>query len=150
MLSDLFPALANNRWLSYLKVRGGWTRVGSDAGPYQLATVYNGSSTKFGGLPLFSLANTSNNAQLKPERTTAQEGGVELSMLDDRLTFDGTYYVKKTRDQIIPLTTAPATGFSSAVINAGQISNRGFEASVTARPIRADERASAGARRSTT
>ena len=57
VLSDMFPALANNRWLSYLKLRGGWTRVGSDAGPYQLATVYNGSSNKFGGLPLFSLAN---------------------------------------------------------------------------------------------
>jgi TonB-linked SusC/RagA family outer membrane protein len=136
VLSDMFPTLANNRWLSYLKVRGGWTRVGSDAGPYQLATVYNGSSNKFGGLPLFSLADRSNNSQLKPERTTAQEGGVELSVLDDRVTFDGTYYVKKTRDQIIPLTTAPATGFSSAVINAGQISNRGFEASVTAKPIR--------------
>ena len=41
-----------------------------------------------------------------------------------------------TRDQIIPLTTAPATGFQSTVINAGQISNRGFEASVTARILR--------------
>ena len=101
--------------------------------------MYNGSSSKFGGLPLFSLADRSNNAQLKPERTTAQEGGLEMSVLDDRLTIDGTYYLKKTRDQIIPLTTAPATGFSSAVINAGQISNRGFEASVTARPIRVDE-----------
>ena len=136
VLSDLFPALANNRWLSYLKARGGWARVGSDAGPYQLATVYNGNSNKFGSLPQFSLANTANNANLKPEQTTAQEGGIELSILNDRLTFDGTYYVKKTRDQIIPLTTAPATGFSSAVINAGQISNRGFEASISARPLR--------------
>ena len=101
-----------------------------------MATVYNGNSNKFGSLPQFSLANTANNANLKPEQTTAQEGGLELSILNDRLTFDGTYYVKKTRDQIIPLTTAPATGFSSAVINAGQISNRGFEASVTARPVR--------------
>ena len=136
VLSDMFPSLANNRWLSYLKVRGGWTRVGSDAGPYQLATVYNGNSNKFGGLPQFSLDNRSNNAQLKPERTTAQEGGVEVSLLDDRLSLDATYYVKKTRDQIIPLTTAPATGFSSTIINAGQISNRGIEASLTARPIR--------------
>lgn len=136
VLSDMIPALANTRWLSYLKLRGGWTRVGSDAGPYQLATTYRGSSNKFAGAALFSLSDTSANANLKPERTTAQEGGVELSVLNDRLTFDGTYYVKKTRDQIIPLTTAPATGFGFAVINAGQISNRGFEATVTARPVR--------------
>jgi hypothetical protein len=31
---------------------------------------------------------------------------------------------------------APASGFSSTVINAGQISNRGFEATINARPIR--------------
>jgi TonB-linked SusC/RagA family outer membrane protein len=136
VLSDMIPALANTRWLSYLKLRGGWTRVGSDAGPYQLATVYRGSSNKFAGAALFSLSDTSANSNLRPERTTAQEGGIELSVLNDRLTFDGTYYVKKTRDQIIPLTTAPATGFGFAVINAGQISNRGFEASVTARPLR--------------
>jgi len=136
VLSDLIPALTNNRVLSYLKLRGGWTRVGSDAGPYQLATVYNGSSLKFGGLPLFTLDNRSQNANLKPERTTGSEGGLELSLFDDRITFDGTYYAKLTRDQIIPLTTAPASGFADAIINAGQVSNRGFEASVTARPVR--------------
>ena len=32
VLSDMFPTLANDRWLSYLKLRGGWARVGSDAG----------------------------------------------------------------------------------------------------------------------
>jgi TonB-linked SusC/RagA family outer membrane protein len=135
ILSDMIPALADNRYLSYLKVRGGWTRVGSDGAPYQLATVYNGSSNKFGSLPLFSLANTSNNPNLKPERTESAEGGIELSLFDDRVTFDGTYYAKITRDQIIPLTTAPATGFSSTIVNAGQISNRGFEASITAKPV---------------
>jgi TonB-linked SusC/RagA family outer membrane protein len=136
ILSDMVPALANNKYLSYLKVRGGWTRVGSDGAPYQLATVYNGNSAKFGSLPLFSLANTSNNPNLKPERTESAEGGVEVSLFDDRLTLDGTYYTKITRDQIIPLTTAPATGFQSTIINAGQISNRGYEASITARPVR--------------
>jgi TonB-linked SusC/RagA family outer membrane protein len=136
VLSDMIPALANNRYLSYLKVRGGWTRVGSDAGPYQLATVYQGNSNKFGGLPLFSLANTSANANLKPEQTTAQEGGVEVSLLDDRISLDATYYTKRTRDQIISLTTAPATGFSATAINAGEISNKGVEASLTARPLR--------------
>ena len=136
VLTDLFPKLADYDWLTYVKLRGGWTRVGSDAAPYQLATVYNGTSAKFAGLPLFSLADASANANLKPERTTGQEGGLEVSLFNDRLSFDGTYYIKKTRDQIIPLTVAPATGFSSTVINAGQISNRGFEMTVNARPIR--------------
>jgi TonB-linked SusC/RagA family outer membrane protein len=140
VISDLFPAITNNGILSYLKFRGGWTRVGSDAAPYQLQTLYNGATTKFGSLPLYSLDNKSANANLKPEQTTAQEGGIEFALLDDRVTFDGTYYSKISRNQILPLTTAPATGFSSTVINAGQLSNRGYELSVTLRPFRTTPR----------
>ena len=136
VLSDLLPAISSNGIVSYLKLRGSWTRVGSDAAPYQLATLYNGDTRKFAGLPLYSLANRSANAQLKPEQTTGQEGGIEFALLDDKVTFDGTYYSKISRNQILPLTTAPATGFSSTVINAGQLSNRGFELSMTVRPFR--------------
>ncbi|MGQ0648262.1 MAG: TonB-dependent receptor domain-containing protein [Gemmatimonadaceae bacterium] len=98
--------------MTFLKVRGGNAQVGSDAAPYQLQTLYFGSSNKFSGAALYPLDNKSANAALKPERTTGPEVGAELSLFDDRLTIDGTYYVKKTRDQIIPLTIAPATGFS--------------------------------------
>lgn len=136
VVSDLFPSITRNGVLSYLKLRGGLAKVGSDAGPYQLATLYNGSSSKFGGLPLYTLANTSANAALKPEQTTSSEGGVEVSLFDERLTIDATYFLKLTRDQILPLTIAPATGFSATTINAGQISNRGIEAMITARPVR--------------
>lgn len=135
VLSEMFPRITGNNVLSYLKLRGGYARVGSDAGPYQLQTLYNGSSNKFNGLPLYSLSNTSANAALKPERTTGTEGGVEFSLFDDLVTVDATYFLKLTRDQILPLTIAPATGFSATVINAGQISNRGFDAMVTARPV---------------
>ena len=135
IVSDLFPAITNNGVLTYLKARGSWTRVGSDALPYQLRTLYSGNANKFGGLAQYSLQNASANANLKPERTTGQEGGIEFALFDDRITFDGTMYNKVTRDQIINLTVAPATGFTSTVINAGQITNKGFEASATIRPI---------------
>ena len=136
LLSDLMPAITNSGVLSYLKVRGSWAKVGSDAGPYQLQTVYNGNSSKLGSLPQFSLGDQSANSALKPEQTIGREGGVEFGLFDDRLTVDATYYQKFTRDQILPLSVTPASGFSSTVINAGQISNRGIEASVTARILR--------------
>jgi TonB-linked SusC/RagA family outer membrane protein len=136
LVSDLMPGITNGGMLSYLKVRGSWARVGSDAGPYQLQTVYSGNSSKFNGLAQFSLGDRSANANLKPEQTTGQEGGVEFGMFDDRVTVDATYYQKITRDQILPLTVSRASGFSSTVINAGQVSNRGIEASVTARVLR--------------
>jgi hypothetical protein len=133
VLSDKFPSITNNGVLSSLKLRAGYALVGSDAAPYQLQTLYNGSSNKFNSLPLYGLSNTSANPALKPERTTSTEAGVELALFDDRITVDATYFQKLTRDQIIPLTIAPATGFTATTINAGQISNKGVEAMVTAR-----------------
>src|SRR6185295_8604472 len=110
ILSDLMPALTSNGMLSYLKLRGSWAKVGSDAGPYQLQTVYSGNSSKFGSLAQFSLGDQSANPNLKPESTTGQEGGVEFGLFNDRLTVDATYYNKVTRDQILPLTVTPASG----------------------------------------
>jgi len=131
LVSDMFPSITKGGFITYLKLRGSYAQVGSDAQAYQLATLYAGDSRKFGGRSLFSLSNTTANPNLKPEKTLGQEGGIELSMFDDKLTVDATYYSKITKDQIIALTVAPATGFSQASINAGQMSNKGIEAQVT-------------------
>ncbi len=131
ILSDVFPAITNGGYLSYVKLRGSIANVGSDALPYQLANLYNGNTNKFSGLALYSLSNSSNNAALKPERTKGQEIGMELGMLDDRMTFDGTFYTKESRDQILPLSLPQGSGFTQTVINAGLMTNKGFEMSVT-------------------
>ena len=135
VISELFPSLQGGV-LSYLKVRGGWARVGNDADPYQLATVYNGQPTQFGSHPQFTLGNSIANSVLKPEQTTGVEGGIEFGLLDDRLTFDVTYYTQSTEDQIIPVSLSPTTGFSSMVVNAGKMTNKGVEALVSAVPIK--------------
>jgi len=135
VVSDLLPAITKGGWVSFMKVRGGWAQVGSDAQPYQLQTTFAGSSNKFGGRTQFSLPDQSANSVLKPERTYGTEGGIEVSLLDDKVTVDATLYNKITKNQIFPLTTASAIGYSSAVVNAGQMSNKGVEAMVTLRTL---------------
>ena len=137
VLTNALPRL-KSRWLSYAKLRGAFARVGSDASPYQLQTVFNGSSTKFGSLPQFSLSDNLANAFLKPEQTTSAETGVELAFLDNRVTLDASYYDKETKNQILNLIIPPTSGYSTQAINAGQISNKGFEATVGVTPIRSD------------
>jgi len=136
LLSELMPGITSSGIISYAKIRGSWAKVGSDAGPYQLQTTYSGNASKFGSLAQFSLGDRSANSNLKPEQTTGREGGLEIGLFNDRLTVDATYYQKITRDQILPLTVTPASGFSSSVINAGQMSNRGIEATISARMLR--------------
>jgi hypothetical protein len=135
VLSDLFPSITKGGWINYLKLRGGFAEVGADAGAYQLQTTFSGSSNKFGGRTLFTLPNASANAGLKPERTVGTEGGFEVSLFNDRLTVDATYYEKKTKDQIFAMSMAPSIGYSSAYINAGQMSNKGVEAQFTLRTL---------------
>jgi hypothetical protein len=133
VLSDALPSLRNSV-LSYLKVRGSIAKVGNDALPYQLRTVYNGSANKFNGLPQFSLSDVVANAELKPEITTSAEGGVEMSFFNGRANLDASYYGKNTRDQIFNLAVSPATGFGAKSINAGSVTNKGIEGLLTVIP----------------
>jgi len=135
VLTEAIPAL-RSRTLSFAKIRGSIAQVGTDADPYKLRTVYNGSSNKFAGLPLFSLDNTIANANLKPEITRSDEAGLELGFFNGRISLDATYYSKSTRNQILNLTLPPSSGFGSVAINAGEIQNKGAEVLIGATPLR--------------
>jgi TonB-linked SusC/RagA family outer membrane protein len=135
VLSDAFPSIKRGP-LSYLKLRASSAKVGADAAPYSLATTYSGQSTKFAGLPRFTLNDNIANANLKPEITTSTEGGFELGLLDGRASIDATWYKKNTKDEIIALTVSQASGFSTVTINAGNLQNTGFEGILNLTPIR--------------
>ncbi len=137
VLSDAIPAIKNHG-ISYLKIRGSVAQVGNDASPYELRTTYSGLSSKFNGLPQFTLGDAINNPTLKPEITKSSEGGVELGLLDGRVTLDGSLYKKATTNQIYNVPISQTTGFSSKLINAGEIDNTGVEALLTLIPIRMD------------
>lgn len=134
VLTQVFPALRSA--FSYAKLRGAYAHVGSDADPYQLLTTYNGSATKFGSLPQYSLSDNLANPDLKPELTASAEVGAELQFLGDRVTLDASYYSKTTSDQILRLLVPASSGYTSQAINAGKIKNAGIEASVSMTPIR--------------
>ncbi len=124
----------NSSFLSYGKLRGSWTRVGNDTDPYQLAAVY-GAGTPWGGQPSFTAPNRLPNANLKPEQTTGVEAGADLGLLDNRVTLNATAYQKSTTNQILPVSISSTTGFTSAVVNSGDVRNRGLELAATIRPV---------------
>jgi TonB-linked SusC/RagA family outer membrane protein len=134
VLTDAFSALRND-YLSYLKVRGSWARVGNDTDPYQLATVFQGNPNKFGGLSQFTLGNNQLLPDLEPENTTSVEAGIEAGFFDGRATIDLTGYAKETQNQIYLVPVSPTTGFANKLINAGTMQNKGFEALLTLVPL---------------
>src|SRR5258705_813257 len=113
-------------WLSYGKLRASWTRVGNDTDPYQLKAVY-GTGTQWRGQPSFTAPDRLPNLALKPEQTTGEEIGADLGFFRDKLILNATVYQKSTTDQILPVSISGATGYSSAVVNSGEVRNRGIE-----------------------
>lgn len=132
LLSEAFGW--RSKAVNYLKIRGGWSQVGADANPYQLATVFT-SETAFNGNPLQSSSTIGMNPNLKPEKTSSIEAGFEAAFWDNRLYLDFTYYKTDSCNQILKLATTAASGYTSQVRNAGHIRNRGYEIQLGAVPI---------------
>jgi len=122
-----------SRVLSYGKVRAGWTRVGNDTDPYQLAAVYG--CTPWGGLPSCSASDRLPTPNLKPEETTGKEIGADLGLFDNRLSLNATVYQKSTTNQILPVSISSTTGYRQKVVNSGNVRNRGIELAATLTPI---------------
>lgn len=140
----VFSELAKTSWMSYGKLRANYAEVGGDAPLYTVRDFYvsdvdanSGQEvTSFGGNPLFSVAGTKNNTELRPERTKSFEIGAEMSLFRSRLGFDVSYYDARTVDQILPLTVSTATGYSRKYLNSGTIQNRGIEVALYGIPVK--------------
>ncbi|WP_116128039.1 SusC/RagA family TonB-linked outer membrane protein [Lewinella sp. IMCC34183] len=109
--------------VDYLKLRANVAQVGNDTRAFSLRKTY-----PFATLPN-SVTNPDElpNANLKPERTNSYEVGLAGVFLGNRLRFDLTYYNSLAKDQIIRAGISPAAGFTSTVINAGEIETNGLE-----------------------
>ncbi|MEO6135667.1 MAG: TonB-dependent receptor, partial [Ginsengibacter sp.] len=123
-----------SEFLNYAKLRGGVSRVGKEADPYQLINTYL-FSAPFGSSPQLSPANIDLNKELKPETTTSSELGLELELLKRRLRIDVSAYNSNSYDQILGVDVSPTTGFKSKLLNAGKINNKGFEIQLGIKPV---------------
>jgi TonB-linked SusC/RagA family outer membrane protein len=130
--SVILSELAAVPGVSYAKMRLGWAQVGNDAAAYQLVDPYLAASQPFGDQPRFTASTRLRNFDLKPELTESWEVGGELRFLEDRFGIDVTYYNAETSNQIVPVNVTPLTGFTSRMMNAGTISNKGVELMVDA------------------
>jgi TonB-linked SusC/RagA family outer membrane protein len=115
--------------LSFGKLRASVAKVGTDTDPYSVYQTYT-VNQPYGTYPLLTVPDRIPNATLRPTISNSYEVGTELRFLANRVRFDANYYFRESKDQIIPLSIPSSTGFSSALINAGNIQNNGFEFSL--------------------
>ena len=133
----LFPAISagwvlseesffqDSNFFSYLKLRTSWGTTG------------NSPITNFPSLGLFEGGRYGDqsaivqtqipNPDLKWEKTTQLDIGLDFGLLGDRLSGQVDYYIKKTNDLLLNTNIPSTTGFATQLRNLGKMTNEGFE-----------------------
>ena len=121
------------------RLRGSWAEVGGGAAdPYKINFSY--SNVPSAGPPLQGVASSEiPNENLRPYTSTTYEGGFELKMFKGRLGMDFTWYSRKTTNDILNAAISSTSGYTSAVLNVGELSNKGIEFLLTGAPVRGDK-----------
>lgn len=118
--------LANNNWISTLRLRASWGQVGNDQignfdglGLYQVNGVYNNATgISYSQLP---------NPNLKWEKNQTTNFGIDFGFFDNRITGSVELYQKLTKDLLLTRPVQWTTGFTGYTENVGSIENKGIE-----------------------
>ncbi len=136
--SDALEFLRNSQAVSYAKLYASWNKTGNvTLSPYQLNNAYTQQNGfPFGGMVGFLPGLTNPNANIQPEFVTSYEAGMQISLLNNRLHLEGAYAYSDSKGQIFNATTSSSTGYNSARVNAGRLTNRVIELSVSGQLIK--------------
>ncbi len=137
IFTDAIKSLKNNYYLSYGKIRAAWSKTGNvGVGSYKLANVFGtGGGFPFGGVAGFTVGDQYANPNLKPEFITDKEVGLELGFFKNRVLLNAAYYMSSSVNQTLPIAISPTTGFTSTIINTGEMTNKGIELDLKVSPI---------------
>ena len=124
--------------ISEFKLRAGWGIVGNDrAQPYAWYGIVD-TMQKYiigGNMNTAYIPKTIENTDLRWEKTTQLDIGIDVAFLNNRVMFTADYYEKKTNDMLLSVPMPTSTGFSSALQNAGSMENKGFEFQISTKNI---------------
>ena len=125
--------LKDVEWLDRLIVRGSWGYTPKGAsGTNTYGGIYSALNEQYYDMgALIPQSIQLNNVDF--EKIYQTNASIELGVLDNKLTFSATYYIKTTKDLLQKDMSIPSSsGFSSiAWINDGSIQNKGWEAYIT-------------------
>ncbi len=130
-------------WLDDLKIRGGWGKTGNQSGigDYAYLQRYNITRVEWfvtgqeNSLPTISQANL-RTPDLRWETTTQTNLGIDFTAFRNRLTINLDYYYKLTSDMLMSVSLpSGAAAANNITRNEGEMTNRGFEATVSSRNL---------------
>jgi TonB-linked SusC/RagA family outer membrane protein len=133
--TEFWNELAIAKAFDLVKVRLAYGESGNltGIGAYSRFNTY--SSNSFLGRSALNSSSTLANENVKPERQSEIEYGLDLGMLNNRIGLTVNVYNKKVTDLLINRQLAPTNGFASLLDNFGALENRGYEVMLTLVPV---------------
>lgn len=128
----------NSGFIDFLKIRASWGQLGNQnlgsidgednnypfAASISFTPAYN-----FGGSIVGAAAQSSlGNPDIKWETTTQTDIGINLSMLDGKLSLEGDYFIRTAEDILFNQNNPGVTGVRTpTTVNIAEVENKGWE-----------------------
>ncbi|WP_339895754.1 TonB-dependent receptor [uncultured Algibacter sp.] len=118
--------MQNNGIFDFLKFRGSWGKLGNDNVPGSNGSITSTVvETALGDTRFSGLSTGSDFTSLKWEVTEETNVGLTARMFNNNLAIEADYYVRDTKDAVIPVQRPLIPGTTRN--NVGEIRNSGFE-----------------------
>ena len=141
--------LKDQNWLNEWKLRLGWGETGQQAlgDSFLYLPIYTISNNIGYMYPAYNNAGYPGmgwinplypqafNTNIKWETTTTWNVGMDLSVLNNRVTFSADWYLRKTRDLIAYVAVKGSNTSDMMTRNIGSLENYGLEFNVGAKPV---------------
>lgn len=111
--------------VNLFKLRGSYSIVGNDVPIYMSNLRYS-----LGTSGSLSAPDKAPFRTLKPEKTHSIEFGFDGTFFNNRLDLSLTYYKTNTKNQFFSVSAPYESGLRNRYVNAGDVQNQGFEASI--------------------
>lgn len=123
--------MQNVGWISDLKLRASTGKLGNqEIDNYAFLTLLRRQGDQY-------LISRYGNPDLRWETTTQNNIGFDVGVLSNSLYLSVDYFVKNTSDILLPISLPSIVGnVSPTIVNAGEVSNKGFELALNFRNSR--------------
>jgi len=122
--------LKDSKMINFLKLRGGWGRLGNQNVPINQQTFSSGTGYAYdfaGSLYSGTTIGSFVDPTLGWEITEETSVGIDFKLFDNKLSGSLDWYNKNTSNVILNVTPPVTVGTGSTPAHAGEITNKGYE-----------------------
>ena len=139
--TELYPKATGSYMLSddigipfvdELKIRVAYGQTGKFPGAFLKDRTYSAQPFRGESAPRFA---NPGDPDLRPEKTSTIEAGIDAALWSDRIGLNATYYEARTTDALFRVPRQPVTGLGTQQQNVGKILNRGVEATLNVQAL---------------